>query len=379
MSKRHSIRLALWAALMVLVAACGAPSPAPALLVPSSPISTNIPTSQPTHSPTPRPTRTAAPSPSPTHTPSPSPTPDLFAPFTIGSLRARQYDSGPIEIVQTLQVTDVFTRYLVAYPSDGLRVSAMLNLPKGSRSPGEKFPVIVLNHGYVDPAAFSTGSYIRAEADYLARRGYLTLSPDYRGYAGSQGDAESSGPDLRGENTFRVGYAVDVLNLVNAVPTLPQADASRIGMWGHSMGGGITLKVLAVDRGAKVKAAVLYGAMSGDEAANLRRIDEMWRRGILLHVTSIFGAPEDRPADYARISPITYLADIAVPVSIHHGTADDQVPPAWSKDLAQRLQEAGKTVGYFEYTGAGHSFRDAAWVTFMQRVTAFFDRYVKGI
>jgi dipeptidyl aminopeptidase/acylaminoacyl peptidase len=367
------------AVLMVLVAACGTPSPAPARLVQSSPTPPSFPTVQPTHTPIPQPTRAATPSPSPTHTPAPSPTPDPFAPFTIEGLRARQYDSGPIEIVQTLQVTDVFTRYRVAYPSDGLRVSAMLNVPKGSRSPGEKFPVIILNHGYVDPAAFPTGSYIRAEADYLARRGYLTLSPDYRGHAGSQGDTESSGPNVRGENTFRVGYAVDVLNLVNAVSTLRQADPSRIGMWGHSMGGGITLKVLTVDRGAKIKAAVLYGAMSGDEAANLRHIDEMWRRGIFLQMTSIFGTPEDRPADYARISPITYLADIAAPVSIHHGTADNQVPPAWSKDLAQRLREAGKPVDYFEYTGAGHSFRDAAWVTFMQRVTAFFDRYVKGI
>ncbi len=78
-----------------------------------------------------------------------------------------------------------------------------------------------------------------------------------------------------------------------------------------------------------------------------------------------------------RISALTYLGDIAAPVSIHHGTADDQVPPAWSRDLTQRLQDAGKPVEAFEYNGAGHSFFDGTWTTFMQRVTAFFDRYVK--
>jgi dipeptidyl aminopeptidase/acylaminoacyl peptidase len=304
--------------------------------------------------------------------------PDLFAPFTIEGLRARTYDAGPIEIVETLQVTEVFTRYRVAYPGDGLRLSAMLNVPKGSGAPGEMFPVIILNHGYVDPKQFPTGSYIRAEADYLARRGYLTLSPDYRGHADSEGNGEDAGPGVRGMNTFRVGYAVDVLNLLNAIPSLPQADPSRIGMWGHSMGGGITLEILTVDRGAKVKAAVLYGAMSGDEAANLRHIDKLWQPGIFDRVAAVFGTPEDRPDDYARISALTYVGDIAVPVSIHHGTLDDQVPLAWSQDLARRLQDAAKPVEYFEYEGSGHSLRDAAWNTFMERVTIFFDQNVKG-
>jgi len=305
--------------------------------------------------------------------------PDPFAPFTIEELRLRSYDSGPTEIIETLEQNAAFTRYAIVYPSDGLRVTAMLNVPKGSGAPDEKFPVIILNHGYVDPARFATGSYIHAEADYLARNGYLTLSPDYRGHAGSEGDSEAAGPNVRGENTFRVAYAVDVLNLLNAIPTLPQADPNRIGMWGHSMGGGITLKVLTVDRGARVKAAVLYGAMSGDEAANLRHIDAMWRPGIYDEVTAVYGTPDERPADYARISALTYVADIAAPVNIHHGALDNQVPPAWSSDLSQRLADAGKPVEYFAYDGAGHSLSGAAWITFMQRVTALFDQYVKGL
>ncbi len=305
--------------------------------------------------------------------------PDPFAPFTVEALRLRSYNGGPTEIVETLEQNAAFTRYAIVYPSDGLRVTAMLNVPKGSGAPDEKFPVIILNHGYVDPGRFPTGSYIRAEADYLARSGYLTLSPDYRGHAGSEGDSEAAGPNLRGENTFRVVYAVDVLNLLHAVPGIPQADPERIGMWGHSMGGGLTLKVLAVDRGGRVDAAVLYGAMSGDEAANLRHIDAMWRPGIYEQVTAIYGTPNDRPDDYARLSALTYLADIAAPISIHHGTLDNQVPPAWSSDLARQFTDAGKPFEYFEYDGVGHSFSGSTWTAFMQRVTEFFDRYVKGI
>ena len=362
-------RLLILAALVLLAAACSAPTPVPTL----------TPTVQPTltHSHTPLPSST--PTPEPTHTPTPTPTPDLFAPFTIEGLRARAYDSGPIEIVETFEANSAFTRYLIAYPGDGLRLTAMMNVPTGSGSADERFPVIILNHGYVDPDRFPTGSYIRAEADYLARNGYLTLSPDYRGHAGSEGDSAEAGPEARGVTTFRAAYAVDVLNLLHAIPTLPQADPNRIGMWGHSMGGGITLKVLTVDRGASVKAAVLYGAMSGDEAANLRHIDGMWRPGIYEQVTAIYGTPDDRPDDYARLSALTYLADIAAPISIHHGAYDNQVPPAWSSDLAQRLIDAGKPVEHFEYDGAGHSFAGSTWTAFMQRVTAFFDQHVKGV
>ena len=364
----------------LFVAACGAPAPEPA----SEPTATALPTPAHTYTPVPSPTPAPAATASPlllrpSETPAPTATPDPFAPFTIESLRVQTYGAGPVEIVETLEDNAAFTRYAVAYPSDGLRVTAMMNVPKGSGAPGETFPVIILNHGYVDPQSFPTGSYIRAEADYLARLGYLTLSPDYRGHAGGEGDSEAAGATFRGTYTFRTGYAADVLNLLHAVPSLAWADAGRVGMWGHSMGGGVTLKVLAVDRGALVDAAVLYGAMSGDEAANLRHIDRMWLPGIYERVAAIFGAPDDKPGDYARISPLAYIADVAAPVAIHHGALDGQVPPVWSQDLSQRLADAGKTVAYFEYAGAGHSLRGGDWSAFMQRVAAFFDQYVKRV
>jgi dipeptidyl aminopeptidase/acylaminoacyl peptidase len=358
--------IGLITALVIGLAACSAATPAPAPIDTQTPIALSRPTATPTIELTP--TSTA--------TPAPSATPDPSEPFTIEHLRSRTYDSGPIEIVKTLESNDQFTRYLIAYPSDGLRITGMLDVPKGPIN--QHYPVIILNHGYIDPAHYATGSDTKANADYLARAGYLTLSPDYRGYAGSQGGTQESNPNVRGEDTFRVDFAIDVLNLLHAVPSLPQADPKRIGLWGHSMGGGITLKVLTIDRGALVKAAVLYGAMSGDEAANLQHIDQLWRPGLFDRVTAIYGTPQDRPAAYASISPLTYLNDIAVPISLHHGTADDQVPLVWSIDLDQRLQAAGKSVEFFEYNGAGHTFSGATWTTFMQRVTAFFDKHVKG-
>ncbi|MCZ7567444.1 MAG: hypothetical protein M5U01_02435 [Ardenticatenaceae bacterium] len=174
-----------------------------------------------TATPSPAPTAT----PTPTVTPTPTATPDPLAPFFIETLRARAYGTdGAIEIGPVWAANDAYTRYAVRYPSDGLTITGYLDLPKGQGP----FPVIILNHGYYDPARYHSGDGTAFVSDFLARRGYLTIAPDYRVYGHSD----------QGNNDFRVGYIIDVVNLVNLVPTLPPgwADPARIGMWGHSMG-----------------------------------------------------------------------------------------------------------------------------------------------
>jgi dipeptidyl aminopeptidase/acylaminoacyl peptidase len=318
-------------------------------------------TTRPTAAP---PTATARPTDTPlsTATPAPTATPDAFAEITIEALRARSYPGGPITIVRTLATTAAFTRYEIAYPSDGLRITGVMNVPTGEGP----FPVIILNHGYVTPPSV-IGTYVGQYADHYARNGYLTISPDYRGYGGSDGT----------DTAFRIGYAIDVLNLVGSIQTLPQADASRIGMWGHSMGGGVSTYAMVVS--PDVKAYVLYGSMSADQAANWRHIRSMWNRsGPDEWARDFGGTPDELPEAYARISPINALNYVTAPIAIHHGAADNQVPPPWSADLAGRLQQAGATVEYYEYPGAPHSFGGADWTLFMQRTVEFFDRYVKS-
>jgi dipeptidyl aminopeptidase/acylaminoacyl peptidase len=329
------------------LAACERPTPA----TPPAPTATARPTSPPTAAPV----LTATPIPSLT------PTPDPFTPYYVESLRARSYGQGPIEIVQELARTGAFTRYLITYPSDGLRITGMMNVPRGDGP----FPVIVLNHGYYDPARYHTGDGTRNAADVFARRGYLTLAPDYRDYGGS---------DV-GHDMFRTGLAVDVLNLMASIGSLPQARADDVGVWGHSMGGGISIEVMVVNPPG-LRGVALYGAMNGDMGLNYERILE--NRGGAALGPDWPVAPADAPEIYARLSPSTYLNYVSVPVLIHHGLLDQTVPPAWSQQLAQELQAAGKDVTFFTYPSAGHSFYDANWTLFMAHNLQFFDRLLMG-
>jgi len=348
--RRRNARLHLSFVIVALGIASLAACERPTRLAPPLPRATALPSATPT----------ASPFPTASAIPSLTPTPDPFAPYYVESLRARSYGAGPIEIVREMERAGPFTRYLITYPSDGLRITGMMNVPRGDGP----FPVIVLNHGYYDPAHYVTGSGTRNAADAFARHGYLTLAPDYRDYGGSD-----SGPDM-----FRIGFAVDVLNLIASVGSLPQARADEIGVWGHSMGGGLSIEVLAVNPPG-LRAVVLYAAMSGDMAANYYKILE-FRQGASLGPEWPL-TPAAAPEVYARLSPNNYLDDVNVPVLIHHGLLDQTVPPEWSQQLAQQLAGAGKEATLFTYPAAGHSFYDANWTLFMARNVEFFDRLLK--
>jgi dipeptidyl aminopeptidase/acylaminoacyl peptidase len=324
----------------------------------------------------------------PSITPSPTATQTMtqaLKPFTIDGLRAHEFKSGTLVVGTALLETDDFTRYPIKYPSDGLIITGIMQVPKIGKPP---YPVILMNHGFFSRYVYYAGDGTDRAAEFLNRRGYLTVSSDYR----SWGDAES------GESLFYSGQVIDVINLMDAVSKYKLADAERIGMWGHSMGGGITLKVLTVD--SRVKAAVLYSPVSGDFEDIIGR----WGTGCLgdiLEGEATVGCnssdiiPLDLPQDLIdayfkgstdptilkEVSPINYLVNITAPVQINYGTEDGKVssgtPPEWSKKLYQAFLDADKEAYLIGVEGEEHSFKYDAWFHFMERSAQFFDKYVK--
>lgn len=303
-----------------------------------------------------------------TATATPSATPNPYAGLTIEDLASRAYGGGQLEIEETIQITESFTRTLVSYPSDGLKVYGFMNVPFGEGP----FPVALVLHGYIPPRQYRTMDYTTRYADILARAGYLVVHPNYRNHPPSdETEAFAAGQQ---DADFRVGYAVDVLNLLaiiqaqgGATGPLAKADAGQLHLLGHSMGGGIALRAITVN--PDIDAAVLYGSMSGDEAKNFERILE-WSNG-----ESGVWELATSTDDMQRIAPIYHLSQIQAAVSIHHGALDDIVPPEWSWELCQLLEEHGKDVECFNYPDAPHSFHDEVDRLFQQRVIDFFGRY----
>ena len=328
------------------------------------------------------------PSPLPTLTLTPSPTPtigELIFPYTIAGLRQHDFQSGDIHIRSTLEESEFYTSYLIDYPSDGLTITGVMQLPVGEGP----FPVILMNHGFFNRDIYLSGDGTDRASAFLAQRGYLTLASDYR----SWGDSDI------GHSFFYSGLTTDVINLLNAISSIPEADPNRIGMWGHSMGGGVTMKVLTID--SRVKAAVLYSPVSADDTDIINR----WGVGCfgdiaegekLIGCNSSDVIPIDLPRNLQdayrfaatdantlkRIAPFYSLERIIAPIQIHYGTEDGKVisgtPPEWSRKLNQGLLEAGKQVELFQYEGERHSFIGQAWFDFMGRTLRFFDKHVKN-
>lgn len=380
----HPIQLAT-VVLILILAACATPVAPPPTAAPPTAVARPAITASATPPPTGVPTPIVAPpvdAPATRSTPPappPTATPDLIYPYTIAGLRARAYPGGDISTGELLEEIDGFRRYRFTYPSDGLTISGQMHVPDG---PGP-FPVLILLHGYVTREQYWTGLDTWQAAEFFARNGYLALAPDLRSWG-----ASDSGASL-----FHTGLAADVMNLISAVATLPQADAGRIFLWGHSMGGGVATKVLAVDE--RVRAAVLYAPNSADDADLIAR----WGAGCLPGHSLEAGdrcnpaevlppdlAPALREAYFAaaadpqalrRIAPLYHLAEIDAPVQIHIGTGDGaelaQTPPEWSEKLAEALAAEGKAVAYFTYPGQGHFFQGGAWEQLLARALALFD------
>lgn len=270
----------------------------------------------------------------------------------IMDLRDREYRGGKIEIEETLTSQNGYTGYIFSYPSDGLKIYGRMNIPEGNGP----FPVIILNHGYFNQSSFSPGDGTQTMADILVRNGYLTLAPDYRGFGKSENDVDGS----RGHNP---NYAIDVLNLLASVPNFQKADNKRIGMWGHSMGGEVSLRT--VEATDKIKAVVLWAPTSTNPSENSSFYGRNRR------VTPSSGR------DDGAVSSENDLGFITAPISLHQGLSDTEVDPEWSKRLNEVLESEGKTVEYFEYPGQDHNFRNLGWDVVSKRTVDFFDKYLK--
>ena len=294
--------------------------------------------------------------------------------LTIDYLREQKYPGSDIVVEETLAPGVNYDRYIVSYRSEGLTQYALLTVPQGQR-PSTGWPAIIFNHGYIPPEVYRTTERYVAYVDGFARNGYVVFRPDYRGHGFSEGEARGAygNPD----------YTVDVLNGLASVKRLDYVDPARIGMWGHSMGGYITLRAMVTD--PSIKAGVIWAGVVASytdlvERWNTQRslsdaapAARRWRAQLL----DEYGTPEENPAYWASISANSFLKDLSGPVQIHHGTDDAEVPAEFSLKLFDQIKAAGKTAEIYTYLGDDHNISQSL-NTAIQRSVAFFDKYVKN-
>lgn len=253
---------------------------------------------------------------------------------------------------------------VVTYKSfDGTLVSAIVTMPANLKRDGGN-PAIVLPHG--GPTGQAQDGYSRY-ATAFASRGYVVIQPNFRGSTG-YGKAFQDGnyKDLGGGDLKDTIAAKDFLVKTGYV------DAKRVGIFGGSYGGFMTL--MAIGRAPDEFAAAVqwfgiinWRTMYRDQDEELKA----YQRGLL-------GTPESDPKVYDAASPLTYIRDAKAPLLTIQGENDIRVPRGQAQEVHDILKAKGNVVETIFYPAEGHGFQKREnQLDSLTRTVAWFDRYLK--
>ncbi len=306
--------------------------------------------------------------------PSITPQTQSIDPYAISNLQKRSYAGSQITEKEQVAGGSNFTSRIITFTSDGLTEYALMNIPT-SLKPQGGFPVLILNHGYINPKQYDTINSYKGVTDFFSMQGFLVIKPDYRGNANSQDN---------NDGLERYGYPVDVMNLLTSVKNIPEANPQKVFLWGHSMGGEVTLTVLEILPHQlllknTVKATVLWAPVTDPikwfEKSHRNQLPEAAVSPYPYTKTfQILGEPSANNKNWQELSPLNYLSDISLPLQLNHGTADPTVPYSWSLELVSMLQKLGKQVDFKSYLSADHNLSPVSGQALQNNLT-FFNLY----
>jgi dipeptidyl aminopeptidase/acylaminoacyl peptidase len=295
----------------------------------------------------------------PSPAPAPSPTPE--GPRTLRTLIEAAAES-PVLDVGALEPGDGFRTGTASYISEGLTITGMLSVPDGDGP----FPGVVVVHGAVDPALYTTGSDLVREQQTFARNGHVVFSPDLRGFAGSD-------PDPSGGTDIDVGAIMDVVNAGRALAAsgIPGLDPDSIGVFGHSLGGGesIAAAVVAPD----VFDVVV--AMSPVSTRPWWTVDHYVPRESpeFAAIVAVHGTYEDDPEHWDDLASATFADRAEVPILVAYGTADDPVYATWEEHTVADFHAAGADITLITVDGGDHNL-NPHWDAVFAHMLAFMDQ-----
>jgi dipeptidyl aminopeptidase/acylaminoacyl peptidase len=288
-----------------------------------------------------------------------------------GDLHALRLDGGaPARLTETvrpeLEALALPPPEIIEYsnPDDGQRVRAFLYRPEPF-DPSRRYPAVVFIHGagYLQNVTRSMSFYDVNMLFHhrLARRGYVVLDADYRHSAGY---GRKFRADIHG---WMGGKDLDdVVAGVHHLESLGFVDQARVGVYGGSYGGFLTLMALFTK--PKVFAC----------GAALRSVTD-WRSYHAAYTNPRLGSPKDNPENYRRSSPIDHAEGLERPLLLLHGLVDGNVFAQDTIRLVEKLIRLGKDFELMLYPSQEHAFTDpASWIDQYRRIERFFDRHLMG-
>ena len=227
--------------------------------------------------------------------------------------------------------------------------------------PSKKYPTVVYVYG--GPHAHNVDARwhwsSRSWETYMAQRGYLLFILDNRG-------SENRGRDFE-QATFRQLGQVEMQDQmcgVDFLRTLNYVDTARLGVHGWSFGGFMTISLMT-NYPDVFKVGVAGGPV----------IDWKWYE--VMYGERYMDTPQANPDGYAKTSLIHKAKDLKGRLQIIIGLNDPTVVPQHAYSFFKACIAAGTQPDFFVYPGQGHNMRGHQSVHLHERITRYFDDYLK--
>ena len=270
-----------------------------------------------------------------------------------GSRIAVINDNKPAELAE-YRLSPV--QFLSVRSHDGIELNAMMIKPPDF-NPARKYPVIVHTYGgpHAQVVLNAWGGSTFLWHQLMAQKGYIVFALDNRGSAGR-------GHLFEEPIHFRFGAQElsDQRDGAAYLKSMPYVDPNRIGIWGWSYGGHMTLHAMFEDP-EDFKVGFAGGPVTD------------WHYYDSIYTERYLGLLPQNEESYQESSPIKNAANLKGKLLIAHGTGDDNVHFANTLAVLNELIEAGKYVEVIPVPGRGHGVSDPpARRVLMRRVTQFF-------
>ncbi|MGH9968228.1 MAG: prolyl oligopeptidase family serine peptidase, partial [Pyrinomonadaceae bacterium] len=266
---------------------------------------------------------------------------------TLPALRLHAGDGSTLQTVasprpQLIASYDVQFPEIVTIPADdGFSMPAQIQKPK-TFQPNHKFPVIMFVYG--GPAAPQVSNSWQRDTlwnQMLVDAGYVVVKVDNR-------SATAISKQLENTIVKRLGEA-ETPDLVAAARWLKKqswVDPQRVGVWGWSYGGWITLNLMT--RSQEFKAGIAVAPVT-----DWRYYDSKWTEGAMR-------TPQENSEGYASTSVVPRAKDLHGHLLIVYGTYDDNVHPYHEMAFIDALVAASKTFDMMAYPMRKHGITDDA-------------------
>jgi dipeptidyl aminopeptidase/acylaminoacyl peptidase len=241
--------------------------------------------------------------------------------------------------------TDLFTMpELVRYPStDGVKVPAFLYTPKHATG---KVPVVVVFHG--GPESQSLPTFSNFTQYLVTELGMAVLVPNVRGSDGYGKTYRAMDDGVKREQSL-----ADIGATLDFIASREDLDAARVGVYGGSYGGYMTLAAVTFYP-ERIKAAVDVVGISS--LGSFLQNTQAYRRDLR---RAEYGDERDAEVRKVqeRISPLGAVEKIRAALYVQQGANDPRVPQSEAEQVVQAVRKRGSDVWYMLATDEGHGFQ----------------------